>query len=200
MTTTTLDLGAAQQAVDEARAAHSALVGRADAGDPGLKAGALAVAREELDLAERRLRAAQRRAADSQAAADAEQHAQAVRQLVEDHDAGRQKVAAALTTARSALRDLVVAAGDHNALVRSDLRAVANGGPTDRVNRLGEDSEFVAVADGRKIYLAHLDRMVAALALELRDQVFGPDSGAERAALQRAAEWHRGALIPFEEK
>lgn len=186
-TTTGLSLDDAQHEADRARAAFADLEARADEGDLSITAGAMAVAREERDLAERRLKVAERQTAKRREAELVEARAAARDQLVESHRVGQRRVAKASEAARVALEALVEAMRAHNSAVTGGWWSLSELGPPEDVAMLGLNDEFVANARGEKVFLAPPDPLIVALALEVLDGVdVGPRPA--RPVLVRAVE------------
>jgi hypothetical protein len=204
-TTAELSLAAAQAAVNEARQASAAVEARADAGDLALKPGEVAVARETLDLAERRLRAVERREHERAEAARVEQRDVARRELLEVHAAGRAEVAGKVAAARVALDDLLGACKTHDArtlaAVRQlrELTALDAEVATDTI--LSSDDEFVASVGAVKVYVSKPALMLAQLAVEALDRAGLRDRSPAQAGLEQVASaWPRGALYPWTDR
>jgi hypothetical protein len=192
MTMTELSLEVAQAEVNTARAAFADLDARA-ATDLTVGVGELEVARATLDLAERRLRAAQQAAEARRDVELAETRTAARDRLVEHFTAGRASVADALDGARDALADLVAAAQAHNSALVATWRELRELEPPDDVVLLALGDDAIANAGGHKITLAQVPQLVAALALEVLDAAGQTQPTPAREALVRAATWPEGA-------
>jgi hypothetical protein len=202
-TTAELSLADAQAAVNEARQASADVEARADAGDLALKPGDVAVARETLDLAERRLKAVERREHERAEAERVEQRDAARRDLLEVHAAGRAEVASKVEAARVALADLLAACRAHDARTIAAMRqlrgltALDSESASDVIYNAASD-EFAASVSGEKIYLTQDPHMLAELAVEALDRAGLRDRSPAKQALEDiASSWPRGALYPF---
>jgi hypothetical protein len=197
-TTTELSLADAQQEANEARAASVELNARVDAGDPDVQVGELAVTLERVALAERRLRAVERREDERRQAELIEARYDARDGLLESYRVGREHVAGALGDARRALVDLVEAANAHDTAIAIGWRQLHELGAPDDTTLMDPGDAFLATIGAEKIHQAPLPQLLVALLLDVLDgaAVMGPSSP-EREALARVAEWPRGALSPW---
>jgi hypothetical protein len=196
----------AQAATNEARAAFADVEARADAGDLALQPGDVAVARETLDLAERRLRAVERREHERAEAARVERRDAARRDLLAIHANGRAEVAAKVEAARAALDDLLTSCRSHDASTVAAVRRLRDLTSTDTEAAMdviynAASDEFVAHVSGEKVYVTHPPFILAELAVEALDRAGLRDRTLARQGLEViASAWPRGALYPWTDR
>jgi hypothetical protein len=205
-TMTELSLADAQHETNEARAASVELNARVDVGDPDVQVGELAVARERVDLAERRLRAVERREHERAEAARVERRDAARRDLLELHAQGRADVGNKVEAAQVALDDLLSACKTHDAQTLAaarrlrDLTSLDSESASDVIYSAASD-EFVANVAGTKIYVTQDAFMLAQLAAEALERAGVRDRSPAQAGLaQVASAWPRDALYPWRDR